>query len=156
MTRPARRATSRTGCGLRLTVVVEESLKSVQTRIGAIPVLGYLLKVVHDIVMLPVIRRHLLEEIRHAYTSEIEAIEQRIARSMTKLEGASSQELRGLEQHITALAAFARKATRDQAELRLQLEAACERIAALEAAGLERPVHPAGVRGGELRRSAHG
>src|SRR5437879_135332 len=127
---------------------------SVQARIGSIPVVGYLLKVVHDVCMLPIMRRHLLQEIRENRSREVAELEDRLSASIKALKRDDApQDLRALEQHFTALAAFARKAARDHAALSLQLAAACERIAALEAA---RPVATFKTHDRALGRTAHG
>jgi len=141
-------------------------LMGIQARIGSIPIVGYVLKVLHDIAMLPVIRRHLLLEIRtlesqtiarREFSGEITALEQRLSDEVRTLEQYSiprrefTDEItemerrvlesvaaveRGnsdhIEQHVIALAAFARGATREQTELARQLTETRERVAALE------------------------
>src|SRR4051794_2382306 len=87
-------------------------MNNVRSRIGAIPIVGYVLKVFHDIALLPLVRAHLLREIRtvelhsvprHELGTEVDALEQRVTCQIRDVQRSAvdRRELEDLEQRLT-------------------------------------------------------
>jgi chromosome segregation ATPase len=111
---------------------------TIQSRLGSIPVIGYLLKVVHDIATLPRIRKDLLQELcalERRTQDHLRTTREELLRAMQALQlelAEAVQELRRVENHAESLAGYARKAERERSDLRVKLNDACARMQAVE------------------------
>jgi hypothetical protein len=117
-----------------------------RSRIGNIPVLGYVLKVLHDIVSIPRIRRDIVSELRvlEGRLGELKVLERRVGdldsieRRIQELHGEIAGALRIIDDlqlrvsNTDTLAAYARKAERERSALRFELAGVRTRVNAVE------------------------